>query len=85
MVLAADKTTDTQEERPWKKNYAKPHLNIINFRPREKFRFKTTKPLSNQHNLPLAYSPGEAYACDAILKDPDNVALFTSLANLVAW
>ena len=42
-----------------------------------------TKPLSNQRDLSLAYSPGVAYACLAIQEDPHLAAEFTSRANLV--
>ena len=42
-----------------------------------------TKPLSNQRDLSLAYSPGVAYACLAIEKDPSLAAQYTSRANLV--
>jgi len=42
-----------------------------------------TKPLSNQRDLSLAYSPGVAYACLAIEKDPSLAAEYTSRANLV--
>ncbi|HMO44530.1 MAG TPA: NADP-dependent malic enzyme [Rubrivivax sp.] len=42
-----------------------------------------TKPLSNQRDLSLAYSPGVAYACLAIEKDPALAAEYTSRANLV--
>ena len=42
-----------------------------------------TKPLSNQHDLSLAYSPGVAYACLAIRDDPSTAAAYTSRANLV--
>ncbi len=42
-----------------------------------------TKPLSNQRDLSLAYSPGVAYACLAIAKDPRLAAEYTSRANLV--
>ena len=42
-----------------------------------------TKALSNQHDLALAYSPGVAYACVAIVEDEKNAALYTSRANLV--
>jgi malate dehydrogenase (oxaloacetate-decarboxylating)(NADP+) len=42
-----------------------------------------TKPLSNQRDLSLAYSPGVAYACLAIEKDPTLAAEYTSRANLV--
>lgn len=42
-----------------------------------------TKPLSNQSDLALAYSPGVAYACEEIVKDPRNVARYTGRSNLV--
>ncbi|MCI1190928.1 NADP-dependent malic enzyme [Calidifontimicrobium sp. SYSU G02091] len=42
-----------------------------------------TKPLSNQRDLSLAYSPGVAYACLAIADDPAAAADYTSRANLV--
>ena len=42
-----------------------------------------TKPLSNQRDLSLAYSPGVAYACLAIEKEPHLAAELTSRANLV--
>jgi malate dehydrogenase (oxaloacetate-decarboxylating)(NADP+) len=42
-----------------------------------------TKPLSNQRDLSLAYSPGVAYACLAIADDPAVAAEYTSRANLV--
>ena len=42
-----------------------------------------TKPLSNQRDLSLAYSPGVAYPCLAIEKDPRLAAEYTSRANLV--
>jgi malate dehydrogenase (oxaloacetate-decarboxylating)(NADP+) len=42
-----------------------------------------TKPLSNQRDLSLAYSPGVAYACLAIEQDPSLAAEYTSRGNLV--
>jgi len=42
-----------------------------------------TKPLSNQRDLSLAYSPGVAYACLAIAEDPATAAHYTARANLV--
>ncbi len=42
-----------------------------------------TKPLFNQRDLSLAYSPGVAYACLAIEDDPSLAAEYTSRANLV--
>jgi len=43
-----------------------------------------TKPLANQRDLALAYSPGVAAACEAIVADPAAAAEVTSRANLVA-
>ncbi|MBL8806767.1 MAG: NADP-dependent malic enzyme [Rhodospirillales bacterium] len=43
-----------------------------------------TKPLNNQRDLALAYSPGVAAACEAIVADPAEAATVTSRANLVA-
>jgi len=42
-----------------------------------------TKQLSNQSDLALAYSPGVAAACHAIVEDPLNVFRFTARGNLV--
>src|SRR5438552_18843542 len=42
-----------------------------------------TKPLSNQRDLSLAYSPGVAYACLAVEQDPTLAAEYTSRGNLV--
>jgi len=43
-----------------------------------------TKPLANQHDLALAYSPGVAAACEAIVADPAEAAGLTARGNLVA-
>src|SRR6187399_2661072 len=42
-----------------------------------------TKPLANQRDLALAYSPGVAAACEAIVADPREVDTVTGRANLV--
>jgi len=42
-----------------------------------------TKPLSNQRDLSLAYSPGVAYPCLEIHRDPSLAAEYTSRGNLV--
>ncbi len=41
------------------------------------------KPLMNQRDLSLAYSPGVAYACLDIVEDPSKAAEYTSRGNLV--
>jgi malate dehydrogenase (oxaloacetate-decarboxylating)(NADP+) len=43
-----------------------------------------TKPLANQRDLSLAYSPGVAYACTAIQQNPAEAARYTARGNLVA-
>src|SRR6266849_7535276 len=43
-----------------------------------------TKELINQRDLALAYSPGVAAACDAIVEDPREAQTLTSRGNLVA-
>ncbi len=43
-----------------------------------------TKGLTNQRDLALAYSPGVAAACDAIVADPGSAREYTSRGNLVA-
>ena len=50
---------------------------------RGKIAVTPTKPLSNQRDLSLAYSPGVAYACLAIEQDPSLAAEYTSRGNLV--
>jgi malate dehydrogenase (oxaloacetate-decarboxylating)(NADP+) len=52
--------------------------------PPGKLAIAATKPLTNQHDLSLAYSPGVASACEEIVRDPEQAAYMTSRANLVA-
>ncbi|MDG4720757.1 MULTISPECIES: NADP-dependent malic enzyme [Thalassospira] len=42
-----------------------------------------TTTLANQRDLALAYSPGVAFACEEIVKNPDTAAEYTARANLV--
>ena len=49
-----------------------------------KLEIVATKPLANQRDLALAYSPGVAAACEAIAADPAEAATLTTRANLVA-
>ena len=50
---------------------------------RGKISVTPTKPLSNQRDLSLAYSPGVAYACLAIEADPKLAHDYTARGNLV--
>jgi malate dehydrogenase (oxaloacetate-decarboxylating)(NADP+) len=49
-----------------------------------KLEIQPTKPLGNQRDLSLAYSPGVAAPCEVIAEDPDAVTRFTARGNLVA-
>jgi len=49
-----------------------------------KLEIQPTKPLGNQRDLSLAYSPGVAAPCEAIAEDPEAVFKYTSKGNLVA-
>ncbi|MEQ8298499.1 MAG: NADP-dependent malic enzyme [Nitratireductor sp.] len=48
-----------------------------------KLEIQATKPLGNQRDLALAYSPGVAVPCLAIHDDPASAADYTARANLV--
>jgi len=52
--------------------------------PPGKIRVVPTKPHATQRELSLAYSPGVAYPCLEIEKDPAKAMEYTSRANLVA-
>jgi malate dehydrogenase (oxaloacetate-decarboxylating)(NADP+) len=43
-----------------------------------------TKECKTQWDLTLAYSPGVAHACNAIVEDPENAYKYTTKGNLVA-
>ncbi len=48
-----------------------------------KLEIQATKPLGNQRDLALAYSPGVAAACEVIVENPDEAATVTARQNLV--
>ena len=52
--------------------------------PPGKLSIHSTKPLANQHDLALAYSPGVAAACEEIVRDPAQASMLTTRGNLVA-
>ena len=51
--------------------------------PPGKIAIQATKPLANQADLAMAYSPGVAYACEAIAADPAAATRYTARGNLV--
>ena len=52
--------------------------------PPGKIRVMPTKALVSQRDLALAYSPGVAAACEAIVDDPNQASQMTARGNLVA-
>jgi malate dehydrogenase (oxaloacetate-decarboxylating)(NADP+) len=52
--------------------------------PPGKIKVTATKPMVTQRDLSLAYSPGVAAACEAIVDDPAEVFTLTARGNLVA-
>jgi malate dehydrogenase (oxaloacetate-decarboxylating)(NADP+) len=53
-------------------------------KPPGKLAMVATKPLANQRDLSLAYSPGVAAACERIVDDAGEAAALTARGNLVA-
>ena len=49
-----------------------------------KIEVTATKSLLTQHDLALAYSPGVAAACEAIVENPASAREYTARANMVA-
>lgn len=58
-------------------------LDFHESKPAGKIEVSPTKPLSSQHDLALAYSPGVAEPCKEINKDPEQVYRYTAKGNLV--
>jgi malate dehydrogenase (oxaloacetate-decarboxylating)(NADP+) len=59
-------------------------LNFHSRHPAGKIAIDLTKPLSNQLDLSLAYSPGVSFPCLEIHKDPSKDYLYTAKGNFVA-
>ena len=52
--------------------------------PAGKIKVVPTKSVVTQRELSLAYSPGVAFACNEIVRDPNEAATLTARVNLVA-
>ena len=74
-------TANSDEKRAELRNAA---LEYHEFPTPGKIAIEATKPLANQRDLALAYSPGVAAPCEEIVKDPNNAFKYTSRGNLVA-
>ena len=65
-------------------NFKQAALDYHRLAPAGKIQISATKPMVTQRDLSLAYSPGVAYACEAIVEDPNTASELTARANLVA-
>lgn len=74
----------TDEPRDAQKALRDAALHFHNYPKPGKIEINATKPLANQRDLALAYSPGVAAPCEEIAADPEAAARYTSRANLVA-
>jgi len=73
-------TPDTTEQRKALRQAA---LHFHEFPKPGKLEIQPTKPLGNQRDLALAYSPGVAAPCEEIKADPEAATRYTSRGNLV--
>ena len=65
-------------------NFYQEALDFHSKSPKGKIEVKPSKPLTNQRDLSLAYSPGVAFPCIEIQKNPDAVFEYTARGNVVA-
>jgi malate dehydrogenase (oxaloacetate-decarboxylating)(NADP+) len=73
-------STDVNEQRKALRDAA---LHFHEFPKPGKLEIQATKPLGNQRDLALAYSPGVAAPCEEIAANPEAVSRYTSRQNLV--
>ena len=67
-----------------KEDFKQAALDYHRMSPPGKIRVAATKPMLTQRDLSLAYSPGVAHACEAIVADPAAASELTARGNLVA-
>ncbi len=77
-----ESTLDQKEAR--RKELRRAALEYHEFPTPGKISVTSTKQMSNQRDLALAYSPGVAAPCEEIVADPASVFKYTARGNLVA-
>ncbi len=75
--------TETTKEAGPTAEHARAALAYHEFPMRGKLAITATKPLVNQHDLSLAYSPGVAAASSEIARDPALAERYTARGNLI--
>ncbi|MGE3335572.1 MAG: NADP-dependent malic enzyme [Rhodospirillaceae bacterium] len=73
-----------QKKRPVRRNFDQESLALHASGRPGKIEVTATKPLTTQHDLSLAYSPGVAAPCLEIARDPNTAYDYTAKGNLVA-
>ncbi len=81
---APAKTGVEQKKRPVRRNFDQESLTFHATGRPGKIEITATKPLTTQHDLSLAYSPGVAAPCLEIARDPNTAYDYTAKGNLVA-
>ena len=71
-------------DQPLLEDFKQAALDYHRLAPFGKIKVAATKAMVTQRDLALAYSPGVAYACEAIVADPNAASELTARANLVA-
>ena len=74
----------TQDPREAQKSLKEAALHFHKWPKPGKLEIRATKPLGNQRDLALAYSPGVAAPCEEIAENPSVASDYTSRGNLVA-
>jgi malate dehydrogenase (oxaloacetate-decarboxylating)(NADP+) len=82
----SDQTPESPDssDQPLRDEFKQAALDYHRLAPYGKIRVSATKPMVTQRDLALAYSPGVAYACEAIVADPNEASTLTARGNLVA-
>jgi malate dehydrogenase (oxaloacetate-decarboxylating)(NADP+) len=80
----SDNNPTTPQQLPTSADLAEQALFFHRYPRPGKLEIQAIKPLGNQRDLALAYSPGVAAPCLAIKDDPAAAAEYTSRGNLVA-
>ena len=82
--MAAPMTSSDRTKDELRKQLREAALEYHEFPAPGKISVTPIKPLANQRDLSLAYSPGVAAACEEIAADPQSVFKYTARGNLVA-
>ena len=84
MIIGPIPGQATMSDSPASEDLKQAALDYHRHEPKGKIRVTATKPMVTQRDLALAYSPGVAFACEAIAADPKLASEYTARGNLVA-